>query len=302
MLLNPYISFPAAAGGIDFGAHQYWRLRMSKNQSGSNAIALTEVDYQDAGGASIDVSGATWTAKSTFGGIPGTYDPSKAGDGNTSTFWSSQDDANEWIMVDMGSGNTMNPKKLAVTSRPDGQHNTQWPQFFDVEYSDDGSTFTHAFLIIPAASPSAGNTQTFDFPSAAITDAQYWCVLSRANNGDSGQTAISEIEFLISDADQTGSGTASANNASGGAASNAYDDNTGTEWGAASVDSCFNAYDFGSGVTKAIDQISLTAPSNTQKAPTEGVFLTSDDGLVYYQVGTFSGLSWSAAEEKTFTL
>ena len=115
-----------------------------------------------------------------------------------------------------------------------------------------------------------------------------------------------EMRESAGGADATGSGTASAGSTfSGFPASNAFDNNAASLWSGSgdATDSAWLAYDFGSGVTKDIVQISFTARNDIDytQSPTAGWIESSTDAINWLPRWTFLGLSWSQGSTNVFT-
>jgi hypothetical protein len=110
---------------------------------------------------------------------------------------------------------------------------------------------------------------------------RYWRIYIHEKSGAATFSAIAELELRtsIGGADVTGSGTASANSVTGGAAANAVDNNTGTIWGTSTgAVPHWWAYDFGSGQDKDIVELSITSRSSSAgSAPGRFELQYSDD-------------------------
>ena len=130
---------------------------------------------------------------------------------------------------------------------------------------------------------------------------RYWRVWITAVAGFYHAIAEVELRESVGGADQTGAGTASAHNSLYGAPSNAVDNDTGTFWQA--FDNSFPAwwkYDFGSGVTKALQEISITPRTGDyNRAPSAFDIEWSDDDSIWESVGSFTH-SWADATPQVF--
>ena len=114
-----------------------------------------------------------------------------------------------------------------------------------------------------------------------------------------------EFRATLGGADQATGGTASAWSEFGGfPASNAFDDNTGTEYSAANTvgaeEAYLIAYDFGT--TVEVAQVEFTARSSpSSQAPQSGYIGFSDNGDMYRVAWKFSGLSYPLANDTQTT-
>jgi hypothetical protein len=140
-------------------AHRYWRLATMNSSPGGGA-AIAEVRLQTVFGGSTVTGSGTASASTTFSG---SFLPANAFDGNTSTLWSAASaDTSAWLEYDFGSGNAFDILGVSLTCRNDG-----FPQFspssFDLQYSDDNSTWTSVVGVKTCATWTGGAIQSFDF-------------------------------------------------------------------------------------------------------------------------------------------
>jgi hypothetical protein len=118
-----------------------------------------------------------------------------------------------------------------------------------------------------------------------------------------------ELRATPSGADETGSGTASASatHSSGFAASKAFDNNGSTFWttGVNTQPSGGHwlQYDFGSGVTKEIQEVSYTARSDAVREDPLDIYIEwSDDGAHWFEKWSVLGMAaWTASEVRVWT-
>lgn len=136
-----------------------------------NAYGFSEIQFRTTAGVALPFSGGTATAAQTYLGDPGTYDATKATDGNTSTIYASVDKVDpQWWAYDFSatSGNWRDVVQISITARSDGSFFTQAPYVFVPEWSDDNSAWT-SMAPISTTWASAGQTQVF---TVATTDAR----------------------------------------------------------------------------------------------------------------------------------
>lgn len=139
---------------------------------------------------------------------------------------------------------------------------------------------------------------------------RYWRVYIAANNG-SAISGLQELEFRSTPAgaDETGVGLGAAISSgdySGAMAKEQAFDDTVAEWASSGM-SCWIGWDFGVGVTKQIEEISLqirtTDPTNAVlQAPRLFYVEGSDDAVIwnrYWGCGESTG--WTAGETRTYT-
>jgi hypothetical protein len=130
---------------------------------------------------------------------------------------------------------------------------------------------------------------------------RYWRIHSYAND-IVGATTVAELELRASEGggDETGSGTPSASNVGFGAAANAFDNDTGTFWGATTSLDEWLAYDFGDGNDVDIVEVAITARSGSYWTQCPGSFSLdySDDGTNWTRKYFFKLLHYTDGEQK----
>ena len=135
-------------------AHTYWRIYEVSPTGGG--LAIGQISMAATIGGSNQCVGGTATASSQYGG----YAPSNSFDGNPSDFWSSNGgDVGEWIAYQFPS--PVDVLELVIFPRPDYLADKQGLRLFNLDYSDDGTTWT-TFANWYAATWNAGTSQTFD--------------------------------------------------------------------------------------------------------------------------------------------
>ena len=175
-------------------------------------------------------------------------------------------------------------------------------------------------LILMLQTYSTGAQMTVNFGATAFTqespsgftawpirtrDHRYWRHHAIANNNAQSVVAEVELRLTAGGGDQTGSGTASSLSSFASPtydADKAFDNDTGTI-----AHSANNAganwwlqYDFGSGVTKEITEVVMTARSDNLNYPTDFRFVDSDDGTTFFPLLAKYAQTWSLGETKTF--
>jgi hypothetical protein len=243
------------------------------------------------GGSDVTSSAATIESAHRTG-----EDGFHAFDDNLSTYWQADGTSGQWIGQDFGAGNEKDIVEITMQLLS-GVTLSRGMREFDVQYSDDNSTWTTSWSVTTTWPSTA--QQTFTKPSAVAS--RYWRVRCNLTYAGLSSMSCAEMELRESSggSDATGSGTASASTtAAGTAAVNAFDNDTSTIWSGNSdvAASSWLRYDFGSGVTKSIVQVSFTARNDAtlfNQAPASGWVESSTDGVNFLPRISFSGLSWS---------
>ena len=112
---------------------------------------------------------------------------------------------------------------------------------------------------------------------------------------------ISEAQMIAGGTDQTSGQTFTSSTVVGGALANVFDDSAANAITLQLSDSpCHVTVQFSS--PQAITSMTMTArnPAGSYP-PTGGLLQYSDDGSAFYTVHTYSGLSWTNGETKTFS-
>lgn len=267
-------------------AHRYWRLRCRLNAGDSGFTGLTEIQMRTvSGGANVATGG---TAIST-----GTIQAGSAAqcfDGNTTTTliqWSGNGAGGALsVGYDFGAGNEKDILEIVVW--PDKDAAARAFGEFDAQYSDDNVTWTTAWSVT-ASGWVVGTSKTFTKPSAAAH--RYWRIRPfKAFNGGTSGFGIAEVEMkeTVGGSDATGSGTASARTTfSGTSAANAFDNSSSTIYShnTTAFESDWLQYDFGSGVTKTIVEVTLLPRNDISwgQAPTSAYVESSPDAVNFLE-------------------
>jgi hypothetical protein len=154
LFVNPSYAY----SGSFWGSHTYWRALMGQHVGGNWSAA--ELQFRAAPGGSDELAGAIVSASTQ---ISGTYAPSKAHDGNASTFWVSNTGAQgQWIQYQFSSAVPL--AEVYWTARNDG-YSEEAPTSGTMEYSDDGSTWHFGFKLRNTSGFTNGSSNTNTDPA-----------------------------------------------------------------------------------------------------------------------------------------
>lgn len=188
-------------------AHRYWRIKITADSGwGSGGCSLSEVEMAESQGGSNQCSGGTAIASGDSGA---SWVPSRAFDGSASTSWDHEPGSftDLWIGYDFGSGVTkdivevrMRPRAVQSGGKP---FTLRAPGAFDVQYSDDGSSWTTYWSVAyPSGSDlnrhgySIGALLHFTKPSAYSTPGKKrWRVKITSNSAGTTNTAVAVQEM-----------------------------------------------------------------------------------------------------------
>lgn len=260
----------AAAGG---GGHRYWRVRITANNGEVNfaSVGLLEMYSSTLTGAGRTDQCTGGTALANSDGFGGGDVRASAFDSRTDTQWAGNI-SGAYIGYDFGSGQTRIIDRISIRARAGGSAN-QAPMDFDIQYSDDGSSWTTSWSESGQTSWLVKVERLFTGPAysaGSYTGSphgahRYWRILCLQSQAGSETYSAGEVEFRStpSGSDQTGSGTPTAHSTFGGAPGSfdpakAFDNNVSTLWSAnGGSDYGWLEYDFGS--TKQIAEVNWTA-------------------------------------------
>lgn len=136
--------------------------------------------------------------------------------------------------------------------------------------------------------------------AASASGHLYWRITFTASVSGT-YMEIAEAEMRVAGVDQTSGQTFTSSTVVGGSLSNMWDNSAANNVTLQLSDSpCHVTVQFSS--AQAIDSVTMTARNPTGSyPPTAGQILYSDDGTSFTSVHSYSGLSWSGGETKTFS-
>lgn len=294
---------PGIGGAVpDSGPRRHWRVynRVVKNISASYQ-GLNKLEFRTTAGGANEASGITPSYSDTPHYVSG--NPVNGGQVQLPGL------SEGWVAVDFGEGNEQEIIEVAYAQTTYLNVNRTFAES-DVQYSDDGLNWTTAWSI--SNETWSGTTQV-EFTRPDIEPSRY-CRIRSDSLVAGNKLGLSEVELreTPAGADQASGGTAIGRSVQGGTFySDAFDDDVTTDYKSLDLvqtDIEWIGYDFGSGVTKDIGEIVMTAlddsdqPTDYEMAPTAGWIEISPDGLAWRCTGTFAGLSWSPGASNTVTL
>lgn len=155
---HPAATVPGGSGS-KHGSHAHWRLFLMN--PGDTAVSVAEAQFRATPGGADQATGGTASASSTFSGFPA----SNAFDNDTGTLWNnSASGANRrWAWLRYQFAAPVEVAEVALTMRNDGFIATA-PQHFAVQYSDDGTVWTTAWMVLGETGWSLGETRVYTDP------------------------------------------------------------------------------------------------------------------------------------------
>lgn len=163
-------------------AHAYWRIKIityGGGSAGSGFANLEEINFTDANGSAFSRSGATGIDSAHFSGT--TFDAAKAVDANTGTTWSGNPTGWPAFWLGIQYASPVDAFGVQMTD-----NDSSAPITFDVEYSDDGITWTNRASGLSASTWSSGGggfgadavLVMFDTPSGSGSHAYWRCLVA----------------------------------------------------------------------------------------------------------------------------
>lgn len=297
-------------------SHRYWRLYVTAVASGGYT-SLVELEMYEGseplnvcsgGTASASSIGFGWTPDNAFNGtISG--NGWHSGTNNLPT-------TPEWIAYDFGSGVTKDIQAIKIVGRGDGNAVNQTAKDFQLQYSDDGSSWSTLFSVSGATNwGSYFGAQFFNSSGryapppvgAGSSSKRAWRVKATAVDGGL-VFALSDLTMRTTPggADVASGGTPFASLSTDGAAANAFD-NPATDansfWSSGSAVAGVGewvGYLFAAS-TDLVEIAIRTRQSNGPQAPKD---FTIDRWEVdhWVTVATYTGQTgWTSLETRTFT-
>jgi hypothetical protein len=301
----------SGSGSADFTstAHRYWRIQITA-VTGTDYVNFSTLElYSSVYGANI-ASGGTASASSTLS----SFTPDLLFDGDPLTFWHSATSGSlpEWVAYDFGAGNEKEIVSIGIRVR-DGNVNRA-PRSFDVQWSDDGSSWTTAWSVSGASAWSDQEFRAFVDPGETVpsysgspygTHSDWRIVMT--DSAYSTYYSVAELEFRAtpSGADQATGGTAAASSilSSTFDADKAFDNDGATLYHTNGSGTQWLRYSFGSPV--AVAQIAILARNDSYSTQTPSAFALqfadSSSGPWRTVLWRGSETSWGAGETRTFT-
>lgn len=154
-------------GSAPAGAHRHWRIYITSILSGSY-VSIIESQMRETSGGADQTGSGTASASSTYTGEGAT--PAKAFD-NVLTYpgWTNNADLPCWLAYDFGSGVTKEITEVTILNRNDSWWN-QVPVAFEVQYSDNGTSWTTSWSVPNAGFTTTNQTRTFTKPSPVLNN------------------------------------------------------------------------------------------------------------------------------------
>lgn len=279
-------------------AHRYWRITCLKADGGS-VFAIAEVGFNIiAGGSTVTTGGTASASDSTFGAAANAFD------GNVSNFWAAgSQTSGVWLQYDFGSGNSKAIVEAQLWARNDGSDQNQMPAEFQIQWSDNGTTFTtvdHCFK----AGWTSGQAIRFTFPTFSVgASHKNWGIEINAATS-SAFTAVGLAEFGVhatvgGSTVLTGGTAAATTNDGTNIPSHAFDGNLTTFWSSNGTQAPGQTLTYaGLATAQACAEVALTSnPTNPGQAdPTSFNIICSDDGVNWATEFGVTGVTWSGTQ------
>lgn len=285
---------PPPAGGPTTGAHRYWRI----NVTASTVCSITELEFwQDALTKHATTGGTVIASGTGEGAAANVFD----GDTSSGNYWYSGGLFTGWIGYDFGSGNAVEVAMVALIGRYGAG---QYPTDFDVQYSDNGSSWTTAWSVASLGNwLGTAQKKFFTDPAGGF---MHWKLQFTTDTSGAVRLAEAELRETAGGADVSGSRFHAVSHPSDvvGTVADVFDDllDSSNEWAATAFPCSITAYFPGA---QDIAQVTLTGTAGglIGQGPDDLTIYSSPDGSTWTSVYSTSGLSWSTANEvKTFTI
>lgn len=161
-LVNPAV-IPNPVTGSPHGAHQFWRLAFMENNNLSFSMCVGEAQFRATPGGADQATGGTAAASTEFSG---SFVAANAFDNVLTTLWgsvtSSLESAFSWLRYQFPS--PVEVAEVVIQARHDASAATA-PRNFAVQHSDDGVTWTTAWVVIEQTGWAFSEARTFTDPN-----------------------------------------------------------------------------------------------------------------------------------------
>ncbi|MGZ3804510.1 MAG: beta strand repeat-containing protein, partial [Pseudobdellovibrionaceae bacterium] len=269
-----------ASIGSTGGAHRYWAIRVTASGNGNSSLSEIELRQTSQG---------VNEAQSAISNYPNTN--------NGNYLEANAINGLQRITYDFGSGVTKTITEVLLVPRNDGWSTAEAPTSFDVQYSDDGTTWSTAWTQ-NVSSTNWGSAAALQFTNPAVTkgkEKRYW----RINNWVPQSGGVAGANFMqVRETPGGGDIFTAATSSwiqgttnSGSALRTHTNADIGTNTGVT----------FYWGTTPhAINEVVITARNDSwwQQIPVSFNVQSSFDGITWTTEWTVSGLSWTSGETK----
>jgi hypothetical protein len=289
-------------------AHRHWRIYVTKTCSPQSGFcSFMELELRTSLGGSSVAPGSGGTASSS--GYDFGWSPDNAFNGSISgSGWHSPAGSGPWwVAFDFGSGNDKDIIEVALTGQSGSNNRT--PSSFLIQYSDDGSSWTTLFDIVDEDIYGNSEVRVFNASDSPTKNGNktFWRINATANGTSDGILGVEEIEMATTpggaDVTSGGKGYRYPSGSVGHEVANAFDSTPGTDTSSSTSGEAwpkYIGYRFGSAQDIAEMRITARGSGSEQHAPT-AFTIEYWDGSAYQVAATYSSLSWSSTETKTFT-
>jgi hypothetical protein len=268
-------------------AHLYWRIYIDSCVYGSypSLVGLQ---------LSATIGGSNIIPVVSANGNQGGHYAAAALDGSTSTYWGGTQTLPGWWEVDFGAATTIAEVKIA---NPGYVSPSYAPDTWDLQYSDDNSTWTTKQSYTSAAW-TAGSQQTFSVTSPSSH--RYWRIYIHTN-GAGQYPAIAEIAMASTSGGPNLFPIVSASATTSGTPLKIFDTTASTFWqGPSSLPASFEV---AFNTATDVNQITMTARTDyPTSAPGVWDLQYSDDNTVWTTKASFTSAAWTAGSSQTFTI
>lgn len=307
--------------GVTGPAHRYWRIYINAN-GGASDVSIDELELYTQPYGKNEVGAGTATASSYNATVGTPFTPSRAfefslrdhGVSSTQDLWASGTTpvAGQWLAYDFGVGNAKEIVEIGMWGRLDSTFTSQTPTDFDVQYSDDGTTWTTSWSVT-GLTWAAGEFKRLTKPSASRSYSgsphgshAYWRLYElRPQNSSRNVCGFAEMEMRATPggSDQCSGGTATASTTfSGAGAANAFDNSASSVWSGSGANfEDWIRYQFAAPVS--VGQISIKARNDSffLDAPKWAAMQYSDDGAKWTTAWTITPVAWTTGSTQAFS-
>jgi hypothetical protein len=165
--------------------HRYWRVYITA-ATGTPHLDTSEIEFRASVGGADQCVGGTAIYSNQTGG----FEAAKAFDDTTSTTWYINQGTfalPQWIGYDFGAGNAKDVVEFALTCWQPGES----PKDFQLQYSDDGSTWTTKYTRANESWSAVGQVKAFS--SSNVVTATVTTSQGQSSSASAAATSVGDV-------------------------------------------------------------------------------------------------------------
>lgn len=190
--------------------HPYWRILVART-NGDGYVTFAELEFRQKAGVADQATGGS---SADNGNYSGDYSAAKAFDANMSTCFHSGGQSNVWVSYRFPAARSV--EEVAITSRAEANGVRGSPNTFDIQWSDDGATWTTEWTVTGATFTGFGQTIVFSNTSPGTSARDMYPTALAALNDVDMSTSPQAGQVLVYDGNEWKPATPASGGGGGG--------------------------------------------------------------------------------------